>query len=61
MVVKDVCPTARAYTLSEYAGYSADISDPFGGDLAVYRTCAAQIKKLLGSCLYKLKEDLWKE
>ena len=58
--VKAICPSANAYTLGEYAGEGNDISDPFGGNLEIYRQCAAQIKQLILSSLVRLKEDLWK-
>ena len=60
-VVKSACPSARAFTLYEYASgvkESGDISDPFGGDLEIYRACAEEIKQLLLSCVAKLKDDL---
>jgi len=59
-MVKTICPKANAYTLCEYAGEGTDISDPFGGNLEIYRQCAAQIKQLILSSLVRLKEDLWK-
>ena len=34
-------------TLSEFAGAGGDVSDPYGGDIEVYRKCAAQIKELI--------------
>jgi len=58
--VKAICPKANAYTLCEYAGEGSNISDPFGGNLEIYRQCAAQIKQLILSSLVRLKEDLWK-
>jgi len=56
--VKAACPAANAFTLGEYAGSNAEVSDPFGGDLAEYRACAAQIEALLVSCMSKFREDL---
>jgi len=56
--VKAACPTAKAFTLGEYAGSLMDVSDPFGGNLEEYRTCAAQIKKLLEACMEKFREGL---
>lgn len=53
--VKSACPTANAFTLGEYAGSPDDISDPFGGNLDEYRTCAVQIKELLEACIDKFK------
>ena len=35
------------YTLGEYAGVDISVSDPFGGSLDDYRSCAAQIHELL--------------
>jgi len=57
--VQSACPTARAFTLCEFAGFEGEVCDPFGGDLATYRACASQIKELLMSCVTKIREDLW--
>ncbi len=35
------------YTLAEAAGEDADVSDPFGGDVEIYRRCAYQIKEYI--------------
>lgn len=56
MYVKTINPSANAFTLGEYAGSTTDISDPFGGSLDVYNSCAAQISDLLESCIDKFKE-----
>ncbi|MCL2225334.1 MAG: low molecular weight protein arginine phosphatase [Defluviitaleaceae bacterium] len=56
--VKIACPAAKAFTLGEFAGSTSEVSDPFGGNLDEYRTCAAQIKQLLEDCLEKFREDL---
>jgi protein-tyrosine-phosphatase len=53
--VKAICPGANAFTLGEFAGTLADVSDPFGGNLDEYRACAAQIKKLLEASLEKFR------
>jgi len=58
-VIQSACPTTRAFTLSEFAGFDGEVCDPFGGDLATYRACATQIKELLMSCVTKIREDLW--
>jgi len=42
-------PKANAFTLGEFSGLGGDVSDPFGGDIAIYRECAAQIKKMIES------------
>lgn len=37
----------KIYTLAEFAGEAGDVSDPFGGSEADYRSCAEQIHRLL--------------
>jgi protein-tyrosine-phosphatase len=44
----------EVYTLGEYAGCGTAVSDPYGGDLLVYRRCAEEIFGLLT----KIKERL---
>jgi protein-tyrosine-phosphatase len=56
-VIQSACPTARAFTLNEFAGVDGDVCDPFGGDLATYRNCATQIKELIMSCVTKIREE----
>ena len=53
--VKTICPSANVFTLAEYAECEnfSDISDPFGGSLEEYKSCASQIKKMLETCLKK--------
>ena len=51
--VKSAAPKANAFELGAYVGSPADVCDPFGGSLEVYRTCAAQIKELLHAGLEK--------
>jgi len=48
---------SKIYTLCEYAGQGKDISDPFGGSLEEYRTCAHEIRALLIKITDKLKES----
>jgi len=57
-MVQSICPNANAFTLSNYANSTGDISDPFGGDLEIYRECAAQIKQLILASVAKIEEDL---
>lgn len=40
-------PSAKIFTLAEFAGSSGDISDPYGLDLDVYRKTAEEIDKLI--------------
>ena len=34
------------HTICEYVGENGEIPDPYGGDIQVYRECAAYLKKL---------------
>lgn len=47
--VLDLMPEAqdKVYTLAEFAGDNGEISDPYGGNLVIYESCAAQIEKML--------------
>lgn len=40
-------PDAPVLTLKEAAGESGDISDPFGGDLSVYRSCYLEMEQCI--------------
>ncbi len=46
----------KVYTLCEYAGTEGSVSDPYGGDLDVYRACARQIY----GALIKICEKIYK-
>ncbi|MFZ5592089.1 MAG: low molecular weight protein arginine phosphatase [Bacillota bacterium] len=49
-----LCPEAagRVYTLAEYAtGQDADVPDPFGGDLEIYRQTARHLQELVRAAL----------
>jgi len=59
--VKQINTQANAFTLGEYVGANGDIADPFGGNLEVYRACAAQIKELVTLAAAKYKEELWNQ
>ena len=37
----------RVHTLLEMFGEDGDVDDPFGGDIDVYKSCAAQIKSYI--------------
>ena len=43
----DMKTEGKVYTLGEYAGCDVSISDPFGGNLNVYLSCADEIYELL--------------
>jgi len=58
--VLELHPQANAFTLNEYANQPYDVSDPYGGDLEVYKQCATQIKQLITLSVAKIQEDLWK-
>ncbi len=46
----------KVYTLTEYAGGSGDISDPYGGDLAEYEECARDIYDALTDVAEKIAD-----
>lgn len=46
----------KIFTIAEFA-LSADVSDPYGGDLAIYRECAAQLKAAVQKIYDKLSDD----
>ncbi|MBP2637717.1 MAG: ywlE [Firmicutes bacterium] len=39
--------TGKIYTLTEFAGVTGDVTDPFGGSEAEYYSCAQQLQQLL--------------
>lgn len=47
----------KIYTLMEYVGENGDVSDPFGGNIEIYRKCAAQLKRAIEKLFLKLKES----
>jgi protein-tyrosine phosphatase len=47
----------KIYSLNEYVGISGDISDPYGGDMAIYSKTFNQLKNCILLLLDKLKED----
>jgi len=57
-MVQTICPQANAFTLSEYAMASGDVSDPFGGSLQTYRSCALQVRQLILDSVARIKEAL---
>lgn len=59
MDVLDICPEAagKTYTLAEYAGVGADVVDPFGGNLEIYRRCAGQLKEMVARALNRAVQE----
>lgn len=47
--VLSIMPDAwnKVFTLAEFAGEKKDISDPYGGNIAIYEACAVEIEKIL--------------
>lgn len=45
----------KTYTVMEYAGFSGDIADPYGGDLDVYRRCAKQLSEAVSAAYKKMR------
>lgn len=50
----------KIYVLNEYVGEEGEISDPFGGDIAIYNETFKSLKKYIDLLLLKLKEDISK-
>lgn len=48
-ILNTIFPLAKekTFTLGEYAGHPVDVEDPFGGDMEIYRNCAAQLSRLI--------------
>lgn len=44
----------KVFTLGEFAEVNIDVSDPFGGDKAIYQACFSQIEQLLNKAWSKL-------
>lgn len=59
--VEELGGDRRTHVIGEYAGRSgpeAEVSDPFGGDLDVYRQTYAELEELIRSAVARLaKED----
>jgi Protein-tyrosine-phosphatase len=57
--VKSVYPEYinKIFTLNEYIGLDSNISDPFGGDLQVYRQTFKQLNNSILLLNNKLKQD----
>jgi protein-tyrosine-phosphatase len=58
--VQELDPEARVVLLGEYAGRSgpeAEVSDPFGGDLDVYRLTFAELDELVRVAAGRLIEE----
>ena len=54
--VKQLLPDAggKVFSLAEFAGSGADIVDPFGRSVELYRQCAADLRYLISLVLDKL-------
>lgn len=58
--VQELDADARVHLLGEYAGRNgpeAEVSDPFGGDLEIYRTTYAQLDELVRVTAGRLTKD----
>lgn len=47
----------KIYSLNEYVGIEGDISDPYGGDIAIYTKIFNSLKNSILLLIDKLKED----
>jgi len=55
-----VAPQERVHVLGEYAGFSgesAEVPDPFGGDIAEYRETYRRLEQLLGVVVERLARE----
>lgn len=44
----------KVFTLAEFAGEGAEIPDPVGSPVEVYRRCAAELRRLIAAALDKI-------
>jgi len=58
-VLKSAFPefTNKIFTIGEFVG-CADVADPYGGEVGIYRECAAQIKAAVQKIYDKLSDDI---
>lgn len=49
----DPSAASKVSTLREFAGFSGDINDPFGGNEEIYEKCALEIEKMVDIVLEK--------
>lgn len=56
MMLLSMVPAAQGkiYTLAEFAGFSGDVIDPFGGDHHRYQLCADEIGKFIDKAWEKI-------
>jgi protein-tyrosine phosphatase len=56
MMLLSMVPAAQGkiYTLAEYAGFTGDVIDPFGGDNERYQLCADEIEKFIDKAWEKI-------
>lgn len=47
----------KVYTIAEFVGEKSDISDPFGGDLNLYKSCMIDIKSLIEKLILRIKAN----
>lgn len=58
--IRAVAPDARVFLLDEYGSHGASmraVVDPYGGDLADYRTAADAIDSMLGAALDRMASE----
>ncbi|WP_418771743.1 low molecular weight protein arginine phosphatase, partial [Monoglobus pectinilyticus] len=47
----------KVYTIAEFVGEKSDVSDPFGGDLNLYKSCMIDIKSLIEKLILRIKAN----
>lgn len=56
--IKDMFPNAKnIYTITEYAGETGDVIDPYGGSLVEYEECYIELARLVKKTVYRINED----
>ena len=48
----------KTFVLSEYVDEIGDVSDPYGGDIREYRSCASRLQELLVKVIAKLNPQI---
>lgn len=62
--VEDLGGETKVHVLGEYAGYDgpeAEVADPFGGDLDVYRDTYRELERFVGEAVKRLEGELARE
>ena len=53
--------SGKIFTVSEFAGVDGEITDPYGGDMSVYKDTFVQLKRCTRNIMEKLKREMKKD